>query len=58
MRMTGAVGGDGSDPSQQARILAEGISEAMNSTAFLLATWLPSLIATFVLMRRRERRAQ
>ncbi|HVY32467.1 MAG TPA: hypothetical protein VHB79_38280 [Polyangiaceae bacterium] len=28
----GAVGGEGVDPSQKARILAEGISEAMNCT--------------------------
>jgi len=30
----GAVGGESVDPSQKARILAEGISEAMNCTAF------------------------
>jgi len=30
----GAVGGESIDPSQKARILAEGISEAMNCTAF------------------------
>lgn len=30
----GAVGGEAVDPSQKARILAEGISEAMNCTAF------------------------
>src|SRR5260370_30528842 len=32
----GAVGGESVDPSQKARILAEGISEAMNFTAFAL----------------------
>ena len=30
----GAVSGESVDPSQKARILAEGISEAMNCTAF------------------------
>jgi hypothetical protein len=30
----GAVGGESVDPSQEARILAEGISEAMNTAAF------------------------
>jgi biopolymer transport protein ExbB/TolQ len=30
----GAVGGESVDPSQKARILAEGIAEAMNCTAF------------------------
>jgi biopolymer transport protein ExbB/TolQ len=30
----GAVGGESIDPSQKARILAEGISEAMNCTAW------------------------
>ena len=34
----GAVGGESVDPSQKARILAEGISEAMNCTAFGLGT--------------------
>jgi biopolymer transport protein ExbB/TolQ len=34
IRAFGAVGGEAIDPSQKARILAEGISEAMNCTAF------------------------
>ena len=33
----GAVGGESVDPSQKARILAEGIAEAMNCTAFGLS---------------------
>jgi biopolymer transport protein ExbB len=40
----GAVGGESVDPSQKARILAEGISEAMNCTAFGLMVALVSLI--------------
>jgi biopolymer transport protein ExbB/TolQ len=32
----GAVAGESVDPSQKARILAEGISQAMNCTAFAL----------------------
>jgi biopolymer transport protein ExbB/TolQ len=40
----GAVGGESVDPSQKARILAEGISEAMNCTAFGLIVALMALI--------------
>jgi biopolymer transport protein ExbB/TolQ len=40
----GAVGGESVDPSQKARILAEGISEAMNCTAFGLIVALTALI--------------
>ena len=39
----GAVGGESVDPSQKARILAEGISEAMNCTAFGLISAITSL---------------
>jgi biopolymer transport protein ExbB/TolQ len=39
----GAVGGESVDPSQKARILAEGISEAMNCTAFGLISAIISL---------------
>jgi biopolymer transport protein ExbB/TolQ len=39
----GAVGGESVDPSQKARILAEGISEAMNCTAFGLLSAIASL---------------
>ena len=47
----GAVGGESVDPSQKARILAEGISEAMNCTAFGIVVWVPSMIAAFVITR-------
>lgn len=40
----GAVGGESVDPSQKARILAEGISEAMNCTAFGLFSAIVALI--------------
>ncbi len=50
----GATGGESVDPSQKARILAEGISEAMNCTAAGLLLWLPSVIALTVLARRRK----
>jgi biopolymer transport protein ExbB/TolQ len=40
----GAVSGEGVDPSQKARILAEGISEAMNCTAFGLIVAIIALI--------------
>lgn len=45
----GAVGGESVDPSQKARILAEGISEAMNCTAFGLGTALIALMGYAVL---------
>jgi biopolymer transport protein ExbB/TolQ len=40
----GAVGGESVDPSQKARILAEGISEAMNCTAFGLISAIIALM--------------
>jgi len=40
----GAVGGESIDPSQKARILAEGISEAMNCTAFGLLAAITALV--------------
>ncbi len=40
----GAVGGENIDPSQKARILAEGISEAMNCTAFGLISAIVALM--------------
>ena len=46
----GAVGGESIDPSQKARILAEGISEAMNCTAFGLLFWVPCVIAVLLLL--------
>jgi len=45
----GAVSGESVDPSQKARILAEGISEAMNCTAFGLMVAIMALIAFAVL---------
>jgi biopolymer transport protein ExbB/TolQ len=45
----GAVGGESVDPSQKARILAEGISEAMNCTAFGLIVAIMGLIGFAVL---------
>ena len=44
IRAFGAVGGEGIDPSQKARILAEGISEAMNCTAFGLLAAITALM--------------
>ena len=40
----GAVSGESVDPSQKARILAEGISEAMNCTAFGLGAAIPMML--------------
>jgi biopolymer transport protein ExbB len=40
----GAVGGESVDPSQKARILAEGIAEAMNCTAFGLLSAIVALM--------------
>jgi len=45
----GAVGGESVDPSQKARILALGISEAMNCTAFGLGSALIALMGYAVL---------
>jgi biopolymer transport protein ExbB len=45
----GAVSGEGVDPSQKARILAEGISEAMNCTAFGLIVAIMALIGFAIL---------
>jgi biopolymer transport protein ExbB len=45
----GAVGGESIDPSQKARILAEGIAEAMNCTAFGLLSAITALVGFAVL---------
>jgi biopolymer transport protein ExbB len=45
----GAVSGESVDPSQKARILAEGISEAMNCTAFGLIVAIMGLIGFAIL---------
>lgn len=44
IRAFGAVGGESIDPSQKARILAEGISEAMNCTAWGLLSAIACLM--------------
>jgi biopolymer transport protein ExbB len=44
IRSFGAVSGESVDPSQKARILAEGISEAMNCTAFGLIVAIIGLV--------------
>jgi hypothetical protein len=51
----GAIGGESVDPSQKARILAEGISEAMNVSAFgaLVATPLAIGVLVYAWLRRR-----
>jgi biopolymer transport protein ExbB len=53
IKVFGAVGGESVDPSQQARILGEGIAEAMNSTALALIGWVLSVI-TLVLVRAKR----
>lgn len=55
IKLFGAVGGESVDPSQKARLLAEGISEAMNGVAFgLLATPLPLAAAIVIAVRARR----
>ncbi len=47
-----AVGGELIDPSQKARVLAEGISEAMNCGAFaILVFFLPTALAFVMFLR-------
>lgn len=43
---------DGADPSQKARILAEGISEAMNATAFVIVLLFVEVLALLALTWR------
>jgi biopolymer transport protein ExbB/TolQ len=52
-----AVGGESVDPSQKARILAEGTSEAMNCTAFGILFGVPSAIALALLTRKSSGKA-
>lgn len=52
-----AVGGESVDPSQKARILAEGIAQAMNCTAFGILFGVPSAIALALLTRKRDDKA-
>jgi hypothetical protein len=55
----GPVNGESVDPSQKARILAEGISEALNDAAFAMLAATPLAIAVLVYAWvRRPRRAQ
>lgn len=49
IRAFAAVGGESVDPSQKARILAEGIAEAMNCTAFGLISAIIALIGFGIL---------
>src|SRR5215475_8731912 len=51
----GAVSGESVDPSQKARILAEGISEAMNCTAFGLIVAIMALIGFAILNGKTQR---
>jgi len=50
----GAVGGESVDPSQKARILAEGISEAMNCTAFGLISAITALSGFAVMQTKTQ----
>lgn len=52
VKVFGAVGGESVDPSQRARVLAEGIAGAMNWTIFGVIVWVPSVIALAVAMRK------
>jgi hypothetical protein len=51
----GAIGGESVDPSQKARMLAEGISEGMNMIALATLVATPVSIAILVYARRRLR---
>ena len=54
----GAVGGESVDPSQRARVLAEGISDAMNGAALALVTGpLPVAALIAIVLRTRRQRA-
>lgn len=55
IKVFGAVGGESVDPSQTARILAEGISEAVNCAAVGLVTG-PLPIAALIVIAIRTRR--
>ena len=54
----GAVGGVSVDPSQKARLLSEGISEAVNATAFASFVWLPSVFLLLFITRKRSERPE
>jgi biopolymer transport protein ExbB/TolQ len=54
----GAIGGERVEPSQKARILAEGNSEAMNCTALVVVVLVPTLVVLAILMRGSRERSQ
>jgi hypothetical protein len=56
LKAFGAVGGESVDPSQKARILAEGISEALNCMAFGILGATPLAIAVLVYAKRQRSR--
>src|SRR5262249_12238596 len=55
LKAFGAVGGESVDPSQKARILAEGMSEAINCMALSAVVWVPSVIAALLIIRKRKK---
>ena len=54
VRAIGAARGESVDPSQRARMLAEGIAEAMNCTALGVVVWVPSVVVALMLTRPRQ----
>ena len=50
-----AIGGESEDPALKARALAEGISQAMNGSAFSVLIWVPSAVIAFVIARLDKR---
>jgi hypothetical protein len=54
VKALGAVGGESIDPSQKARIPAEGISEAMNCSATGLLATIAALIALGLFLRTQK----
>jgi biopolymer transport protein ExbB/TolQ len=54
VKVFGAIGGESIDPSQRARVLAEGISEAMNISGLGILVWLPSAMLLLALSRTRK----
>jgi len=51
---TGVIGGESFDPSQKARVLAEGISELLNTAAFATLVATPWAIAVLIYARLRR----
>lgn len=52
LRLVGSFGGESVDPSQRARVLAQGISEAMNCVAFTVLVLLIALPTIWVATAR------